>query len=156
MPRLVVATSCPVCGSSDVRSKSKYERKVRTLRGTETFLVTQHCCRQCQHTFTDVIEGVKGGCQIADEVKVKAVDLYINGPDLEGVKRWLGDDRSIQISTATIWRATFLAAKASRSVEVCNHFNAKLSKFCVLDEKFISVHGRKKPSFLQSAWKQAS
>lgn len=147
MPRLVVATSCPACGSSDVRDKSRYERKVRALKEVETFLVTQHCCRSCQHTFTDVVEGVKHGCQIADEVKVKAASLYIEGPDLEGVKRWLGEDLCVRISASTIWRAVNLAATAARGMEVCKRFNAKLSEFVCVDEKFISVHGRKKPHF---------
>ena len=147
MPRLVEAASCPACGSSEIRTKSRYGRKVRTLKGVETFPVTQHCCRSCQHAFTDVIEGVKHGCQIADEVKMKAATLYIDGPDLEGVKRWLSEDLCVRISASTIWRAVNLAATAARGVEMCNHFNAKLSEFVCVDEKFISVHGRKKPQF---------
>lgn len=147
MPGLVVATSCPACGSSDVRDKSGYERKVRALKGVETFLVVQHCCRNCQHTFTDVIDGVKRGCQIADGVKVKAAALYIEGPDLEGVKRWLSEDLCVRISASTIWRAENMAAKAAKGIDVCHEFNAKLSEFVCVDEKFISVHGRKKPQF---------
>ena len=147
MPRLVEAASCPACGSSEIRTKSRYERKVRTMKGIETFSISQHCCRSCQNTFTDELEGVKHGCQIANEVKVRAAALYIEGPDLEGVKRWLSEDLCVRISASTIWRATNLAAKASRGVDVCNHFNAKLSDFVCVDEKFISVHGRKKPQF---------
>ena len=51
--------------------------------GIENIVVQQHCCRKCQMTFTDGLDGVKRGCQIADEVKKLAVDAYIEGPDME-------------------------------------------------------------------------
>lgn len=143
----MVATSCPACGSSEIRTKSRYERKVRTLKGIETFPVAQHCCRGCQHTFTDVVEGVKGGCQIADGVKKEAVSLYMDGPDLEGVKRWLGRAHKARISASTIWRAVNFAAKTAKEIEVGDNFSLKLSGFVCADEKFISVHGCKRPQF---------
>lgn len=140
---MVVATSCPTCGSNDVRTKTEYGRKVRTLRGVETFVITQHCCRHCQTTFTDEVEGVKHGCQIADEVKRKAVTAYMDGPDLEGVRRRLDEDFNAKVSTSTVWRAVNLAAKAAHGSHQLP--DLQLSRFACVDEKYISVHGRKRP-----------
>ncbi len=92
MVKLVKATSCPEYRSTDIRRRSEYVRKVKVLYGVETLVVTQYCCRQCQTTFTDGIEGVKKGCKIADEVKRKAIDIYLEGPDLEEVMKRLSED----------------------------------------------------------------
>ena len=101
-PRL--ATSCPTCGSADIRDKSRYKRSVRTLGGVETFGVTQHQCRNCKRTFVDKIKGVEYRAQIVDEVKRFAVDEYLDGPDLCGTKKVIGKIGT-RISESTIWRA---------------------------------------------------
>ena len=59
MEKLVKTASCPECRSTGIRRRSEYVKKVRVLYGVETFVVTQYCCRQCQTSFTDGIEGVK-------------------------------------------------------------------------------------------------
>ena len=87
-PRL--ATSCPTCGSADIRDKSRHKRSVRTLGGVETFDVTQHQCRDCKRPFVDGIKGVKYGAQIGDEVKRSAADEHPDGTDLCGTKKAIG------------------------------------------------------------------
>lgn len=106
---LVKAASCPECRSTDIRRRSEYVKKVKVLYGVEISVVTQYCCRQCQTTFTDGIGGVKKGCKIADEVKKKAIDIYIEGPDLEEVMKRLSEDLRVQVSTSTIWRCLYAA-----------------------------------------------
>ena len=147
MVELVKATSCPKCGSTDIRRRSVYSRKVRVLYGVETFLVTQYCCRQCQTTFTDSIDGVKKGCHVAEEVKRKALDIYMGGPDAEEVMKRLREDLKVQISVSTIWRFVYQNGKISRTIDVMDILKPKVSKFICVDEKFISVHGKKKPIF---------
>jgi len=142
-----VATSCPACGSTDVRIKRKYQRKVETLDGIKTFDVNQCCCRGCSETFTDDIEGVKHGCRIADEVKSLSVEAYLEGPDLEGVKRRLTRDFAVSISTSSIWRAVWTAELAAQATSCFSDTGLQLSRFACVDEKFISVHGKKKPQF---------
>lgn len=129
-----------------MRIKRKYQRKVKTLDGPKTFDVNQYCCRNCQHTFTDDIPGVKQGCRIACDVKKFSVGAYLEGPDLEGVKRRLREDFDVRISTATIWRATRAAGKAAQTINYPQE-GVKLSGFACVDEKFISVHGTKRPQF---------
>ena len=87
MVELVEATSCTSCGSTDIRSKRRYTRSIRTLQGVETVVITQYECRDCKKTFTDEIRGAKHVVEIADEVKERAADIYLEGPDLEGVKK---------------------------------------------------------------------
>jgi transposase-like protein len=141
-----VATRCPACGSSDVRIKRTYQRQIVTLEGVKTFDVNQRCCRDCGETFTDEINGVKCGRRIADEVTLKAVEAYIDGPDLEGVRRRLKEDFDVEISTSTIWRASWAACEAAQKTNV-PIAGLRLSRYVCVDEKFISVHGRKKPQF---------
>ena len=104
MVELVEATSCTSCGSTDIRPKRRYTRSPRTLDGVETVVVTQHECRDCKKTFTDAIRGTKHGAQIADEVKERAADLYLEGPDLEGVKKVMCKF-GVNISASAIWYA---------------------------------------------------
>jgi hypothetical protein len=40
-------------------------------------------------TFTDGVDSVEKGCQIGEEVKEMAVNAYIEGPDMEGVRKRL-------------------------------------------------------------------
>ena len=96
MVELVKATSCPKCGSTDIRRRPVYSRNIRVLYSVEIFLVTQYCCRQCQNTFNS-IKGVKKGCQVAEEVKRKALDIYMGGPDAEEVMKRLREDLKVQI-----------------------------------------------------------
>ena len=145
MVELDLATSCPECGSTDIRTKAKYTRKVRTLHGIENVAVQQHCCRKCQMTFTDGVRGVKKGCQIEDNVKRLVVNAYVEGPDMEGVKRRLIEDLSVSISISTIWRAVSFVAKSSRGIAPLEDLLSPPSKYACVDEKFISAHGKKKP-----------
>ena len=147
MAKLELATSCPKCGSSDIRTKSRYTRNVRTLHGVEKYVVRQCCCRKCQTTFTDGVNGVKKGCQIAEDVKVKAVDVYIEGPDLEGVRKRLIEDLNVAVSTATIWRSVYTWSTATQGFNPSRSLNSHPSRYICADEKFISVHGKKKPQF---------
>ena len=97
-------------------------------------------------TFTDGLDGVKKGCQIADEVKKLAVDAYIEGPDMEGVRRRLIKDLRIEVSTSTIWRALYTWSIATRGLNPLHSLTSPPpSKYACVDEKFISVHGKKKP-----------
>lgn len=148
MVELVLATSCPKCGSTDIRRRSEYHRKVRALYGVRTFVVTQHCCRQCNTAFTDGIGGVRKGGQIADEVTRKAVDIYLEGPDLEEVVKRLREDLHAQISASTIWRRVDALGKTARGIDAVRGTGLKLSKFVCVDEKYVPVHGDKKPLFL--------
>jgi len=141
------ATSCPACNANEIRIKRRYQRKVQTLKGLETFDVNQYCCRVCGHTFADGIEGVKQGSRIADDVKRLSVEAYLEGPDLEGVRGRLRKDFGLRISVSTIWRACWAAEKAAQCVPGRMNQDLKLSSFVCTDEKFISVHGRKKPQF---------
>ncbi len=97
-------------------------------------------------TFTDRIDGVKKGCQIAEEVKISAVNAYIEGPDMEGVRRRLIEDLRIEVSTSTIWRALYTWSTATLGLNPFDSLNSPPpSKYACVDEKFISVHGKKKP-----------
>ena len=50
------------------------------------------------------IRGAKHGAQIADEVKERAADIYLEGPDLEGVKKVMWKF-GVSISVGAIWYA---------------------------------------------------
>ena len=144
MVELVAATSCISCGSTDIRNKRRYDRSVRTLHGVKTVEVTQHECRDCKKTFTDEIRDVKHGVQISDEVKETAVDIYMDGPDLEGVKRVMGKF-GVRISAGAIWYAISALGKAARKAYNRIVRLIKPSEFVCIDEKFVSVHGKKRP-----------
>ena len=145
MVELDTATGCPECGSTDIRTKTKYARKIRTLHGIENVVVQQHCCRKCQMTFTDGVAGVKKGCQIGEEVKEMAVNAYIEGPDMEGVRKRLIEDFRIAVSASTIWRTISSTATSLRGIDPLKDLISPPSRYCCVDEKFISVHGKKKP-----------
>lgn len=144
MVELVEATSCTSCGSTDIRPKRRYTRFPRTLDGVETVVVVQHECRDCKKTFTDTIRGTKQGAQIADEVKERAADLYLEGPDLEGVKKVMCKF-GVNISASAIWYAVNRFGKLAVTVYDRVIGLIKPSGFACVDEKFVSVHGKKRP-----------
>ena len=145
MVELVVAASCTSCGSTDVRDKKRYDRSVRTLDGVKTFVVIQHECRHCKKTFTDVVKGAKHGAQIADEVKERAVNIYMDGPvDLEGVRKAMWKF-GVCISASSIWYAVNgLGKLATVALDRILEY-VEPSGFACVDEKFVSIRGRKRP-----------
>ena len=90
------------------------------------------------------IKGVKHTVQIADEVKGRAVDIYMEGPDI-GCVRKVMEKFGIKISTGSVWnRISALGKLAVKSHDTIIKM-IKPSEYVCIDEKFVSINGKKRP-----------